>query len=50
MRLEIGRGLEGNITDGTAGNILDSYLVPARELYQSNGNRTVLNEALLSTF
>lgn len=49
MRLEIGRGLEGNITDGTAGNILDSYLVPARELYQSTGNRTVLNEALLNT-
>lgn len=49
MRLEIGRGLEGNITDGTAGNILDSYLVPARELDQSTGNRTVLNDALLNT-
>jgi uncharacterized protein len=49
MRIEVGRGLEGNITDGSAGNILDSYLVPARVLYQNTGNRTLINEALLNT-
>lgn len=38
MRIEIGRGLEGAITDGTAGEILDSYLVPAREEYEKTGN------------
>ncbi len=34
MRIEVGRGLEGSITDGTAGAILDSYLVPARDSYE----------------
>ena len=38
MRIEVGRRLEGDITDGTAGEILDSYLVPAREIYQNSGN------------
>jgi uncharacterized protein len=49
MRIEVGRGLEGEITDGTAGQILDSYLVPAREIYQKTGNRTLLSDALLKT-
>jgi len=49
MRIEVGRGLEGDITDGTAGQILDSYLVPAREIYQNTGNRTLLSDALLNT-
>jgi uncharacterized protein len=49
MRIEIGRGLEGNITDGTAGAILDSYLVPARQDYEANQNPDVLGEALLTT-
>ena len=49
MRIEVGRGLEGDITDGTAGEILDSYLVPAREIYQNFGNSTVLDQAFLNT-
>jgi len=49
MRIEVGRGLEGDITDGTAGQILDSYLVPAREIYQNTGNKTLLSDALLNT-
>ena len=49
MRIEVGRSLEGEITDGTAGQILDSYLVPAREIYQKTGNRTLLSDALLKT-
>jgi uncharacterized protein len=49
MRIEVGRGLEGDITDGMAGEILDSYLVPAREIYQNSGNSTVLDQAFLNT-
>jgi uncharacterized protein len=49
MRIEVGRGLEGDITDGMAGEILDSYLVPARETYQNSGNSTVLDQAFLNT-
>lgn len=49
MRIEVGRGLEGNITDGTAGEILDSFLVPARQEYESSGDRTLFDEAFLDT-
>ncbi len=49
MRIEIGRGLEGTITDGTAGEILDSYLVPARDEYESTGSTTAFDEAFLNT-
>ncbi len=49
MRIEVGRGLEGNITDGTAGEILDSYLFPARETFSQNRNITVIDKALLNT-
>jgi uncharacterized protein len=49
MRIEVGRGLEGNITDGTAGAILDLYLVPARQDYEATGNPDVLAEAFLTT-
>lgn len=49
MRIEVGRGLEGMITDGTAGAILDSYLVPARNLYERTGNTAVFDQAFLDT-
>lgn len=49
MRIEVGRGLEGNITDGTAGEILDSFLVPARQQYESSGDAVVFDEAFLNT-
>ena len=49
MRIEIGRGLEGNITDGTAGAILDSYLVPAKQSYDETGNSDVFDSAFLDT-
>ncbi|HSA98559.1 MAG TPA: TPM domain-containing protein [Candidatus Nitrosotenuis sp.] len=49
MRIEVGRGLEGNITDGTAGAILDSYLVPARDSYEQTGNAKVFDQAFLDT-
>ena len=49
MRIEVGRGLEGSITDGTAGEILDSYLVPARDSYDATGNAKVFDQAFLDT-
>jgi uncharacterized protein len=49
MRIEVGRGLEGNITDGTAGVILDSYLVPAKKSYDETGNKAVFDQAFLDT-
>ena len=49
MRIEVGRGLEGNITDGIAGEILDTYLVPAKDVYTKNGNITLLDQGLLDT-
>lgn len=49
MRIEVGRGLEGDITDGTAGNILDRYLVPARDEYDQSGSVSQFDEAFLST-
>ena len=49
MRIEIGRGLEGDITDGTAGAILDSYLVPARKSFQETNDVTVFDQAFLNT-
>lgn len=49
MRIEVGRGLEGNITDGIAGEILDTYLVPAKDIYAKNGNITLLDQGLLDT-
>lgn len=48
MRIEVGKGLEGDITDGTAGAILDAYLVPARDAYE-NGNANVFDQAFLDT-
>jgi uncharacterized protein len=49
MRIEIGRGLEGSVTDGTAGAILDSYLIPARQDFEGTKNPDVLGEAFLTT-
>lgn len=49
MRIEIGRGLEGDVTDGTAGMILDSYLVPARELFEQTNDSSVFDQAFLNT-
>lgn len=49
MRIEVGRGLEGEITDGTAGQILDSYLVPAREEYDKTGQTSQFDAAFLNT-
>jgi uncharacterized protein len=49
MRIEIGRGLEGEITDGTAGAILDFYLVPARESYEETGNIVAFDQAFVDT-
>lgn len=49
MRIEVGRGLEGDITDGTAGAILDSYLVPARQAFQETNDVKVFDQAFLNT-
>ncbi|HEX2558075.1 MAG TPA: TPM domain-containing protein [Nitrososphaera sp.] len=49
MRIEVGRGLEGDITDGTAGAILDSYLVPARQQYEDVGDTEVFDDAFYNT-
>lgn len=49
MRIEVGRGLEGNITDGTAGEILDAFLVPARNEYESSGDMSLFDQAFLDT-
>jgi uncharacterized protein len=49
MRIEIGRGLEGVITDGTAGEILDSYLVPARNSYKVSGDVKSFDQAFADT-
>jgi len=49
IRLEIGRGLEGNITDGTAGQILDKFLAPARSEYESSGDPSIFSEAIYDT-
>jgi len=49
MRIEVGRGLEGQITDGTAGKILDMYLVPARNSYLKNNDASVFDDAFLNT-
>ena len=49
MRIEIGRGLEGVITDGTAGQILDMYLVPARNSFLETNNVQVFDNAFMNT-
>jgi len=49
MRIEVGRGLEGQITDGTAGQILDMYLVPARNSYLENNDTVVFDNAFMNT-
>jgi len=49
MRIEIGRGLEGTITDGTAGQILDMYLVPARNSFLETNNVEVFDNAFMNT-
>ena len=49
MRIEVGRGLEGQITDGTAGQILDMYLVPARDSYLRNNDTTGFDNAFMDT-
>ena len=49
MRIEIGRGLEGQITDGTAGQILDAYLVPARNSFLQTHDPSVFDHAFRNT-
>ena len=49
IRIEVGRGLEGNVTNSIASEILDLYLVPARAEFEQSGNKTQFNEAILKT-
>jgi len=49
MRIEVGRGLEGVITDGTAGEILDTYLVPARNSFLKTQNTLAFDHAFMNT-
>jgi len=49
MRIEVGRGLEGMITDGTAGQILDAYLVPARNSFLQTQDPSVFDHAFMNT-
>lgn len=49
MRIEVGRGLEGDITDGTAGEILDRFLVPAREQYEETSSTAAFDQAFFDT-
>ncbi|WP_415280780.1 TPM domain-containing protein [Candidatus Nitrososphaera sp. FF02] len=49
LRIEVGRGLEGDITDGTAGQILDRYLVSARTEYEETGGIEQFDKAFLNT-
>ena len=49
MRIEVGRGLEGVITDGTAGEILDSYLVPAQNSFLKTHDTLAFDHAFMNT-
>lgn len=49
MRIEIGRGLEGTITGGLAGEVLDRYLVPAYTTYEETGGAAALGAGLYDT-
>jgi uncharacterized protein len=49
MRIEVGRGLEGEITDGTAGEILDAYLVPAKNSFLQTQDPIVFDHAFMNT-
>jgi len=49
MRIEVGRGLEGVITDGIAGEILDSYLVPAQNSFLKTQDALAFDHAFMNT-